>query len=261
MLRADALAHSLLIRRIECHQHRRLAELLHQPRGDDADHPGVPALAGQHDRAVVVAVHAAIDHHLPRKGGDLLFDGLPLLVLLFEVGGDLHRPGCVALVKHLDAQAGVAQAGRRRSVAAPASSPHDRSAASGRSASPPSAARRCRCSWNWPGPAGRTWPGRGSRPAAARRRRWSPEPPGWSHPAGSRGIPALTREPGAEPLGDRPGQLERHARPRQVRAGVVADQRVDEHVRARQVGRAGSGGRSGSPWPLDPWRPGSVRRP
>ena len=43
---------------VECDEHRRSAELLDDARGDDPDHPGMPALLGEHNAIRLVHVKA-----------------------------------------------------------------------------------------------------------------------------------------------------------------------------------------------------------
>src|SRR5687768_15702138 len=81
---------------------RRAVEAIDEARRDDADHAGVPTLAGKYDRAAIVAVELLLDDLRQRLVQDLALDRLPLAVLLFQVRCDLHRARQVRAGEHLD---------------------------------------------------------------------------------------------------------------------------------------------------------------
>ena len=56
--RADARLHAELV---EGDQHDRPVILLGQPAGDEADHAGVPAAAGQHQRRIALGIELLLD--------------------------------------------------------------------------------------------------------------------------------------------------------------------------------------------------------
>ena len=197
-------------------QHHRPAVALDQPRGDDADHALVPVGRRQHVGAPLPpGLVARLDllrrpapgSPPPPPGGG----GSAISSLRGQLAGALIVVG----QQQLERDAGVPQpSGRVDARAEPEAEVARRRRGCGRCGRPPSApavpAWRCA-----PSAAARPAPARGSRPAAApRRRRW-PAPPG-------RGAGRARSRSRPQPRVQRLGQLQHHAGAAQLRERVVA---------------------------------------
>src|SRR6185295_7947074 len=89
---AAALADDSFAVGIERNQDRRLAELLDDARGDDADDAGVPTVPAENDRPAIVAVELLFLDLLDARVENAALDRLPLAIELLQLGRDLHRP-------------------------------------------------------------------------------------------------------------------------------------------------------------------------
>ncbi len=97
---------------VQGEHHRRLAVLLHQPRGDDPDHARVPVRPGQH-QPLELQQRGVGAHRVQRRCVNLVLDLLALVVQPFELVGDLLGGRHVVRGQKLDRQARVRQPPQR----------------------------------------------------------------------------------------------------------------------------------------------------
>ena len=103
---ARTLAHAVAI---DGNEHDRAAVAVAQPRADDADHALMPALSGEHDHLVLDRVVFAFELR-ERLLEDFVLGRLAQLVLLAQLGGEVHRTVEVLRQKQLGGEVCLAHA-------------------------------------------------------------------------------------------------------------------------------------------------------
>src|SRR5439155_25842227 len=92
---------------VEADHDGRLAELIDDARGDDADDARMPAVAPEDDGAAIVAVKFLLIDLCERRVEDAALHRLPLAVVLLQLGGDLQGTRQIRAGEHFDGVAGV----------------------------------------------------------------------------------------------------------------------------------------------------------